>query len=230
MITVCIPNYNHGRFLTRSISSALSEGCEVIVVDDGSTDESREVIEDFASDITAIFHEENTGYSSIGANEALAIAKNPWFGYLAADDFVLPGYGTLPDEDYDWVFCNVRTVDERGNPTGEWSYADWSTDPQDGLDRAFRTLSVGMPYLGCQRVELLKKAGGWRAHAHTNYAEDSISTVYWLLQQPRIKHDTRLLYAIRDHWQRLTHTSDRSLLEADMRELMGVVNENRILR
>jgi GT2 family glycosyltransferase len=59
-LSVVIPNYNYGRFIGSAIGSALAlewQDIEVIVVDDGSTDDSRSAIRGFGSRITAIFQE-----------------------------------------------------------------------------------------------------------------------------------------------------------------------------
>ncbi|MFP3386244.1 glycosyltransferase family 2 protein, partial [Tritonibacter sp. SIMBA_163] len=58
--SVVIANYNYGRFLRQAVESALTQDwphVEVIVVDDGSTDNSAEVIDSFGEAITAIFKE-----------------------------------------------------------------------------------------------------------------------------------------------------------------------------
>ena len=57
-VSIIISNYNYGRFLSAAIDSALAQTyqtVEVIVVDDGSTDNSREVIESYGDRITALF-------------------------------------------------------------------------------------------------------------------------------------------------------------------------------
>jgi glycosyltransferase involved in cell wall biosynthesis len=66
LVSIIINNYNYARFLPPAIESALAQdlaGVEVIVVDDGSTDDSREVIERFGSDVTAVL-KDNGGQAS----------------------------------------------------------------------------------------------------------------------------------------------------------------------
>lgn len=221
-ITVAIPNYNHGKFLGQSIDSALKEGCRVIVIDDGSTDHSAEVMRSFGDEITCLYHDENTGKASVGLNEALALTETDWFAFVAADDYVQPGFGTLPDPDFDWVFCEVGIDSGRG-PVPMWSYQNWSTDPQQGIDRVKSGQSIGMPYLGVQRTDFVRKAGGWFAHPNTNFAEDTATNIRWLTHFPRVKYDPRPLYAIREHANRLTHTlgpTDDGIMFADLRELV----------
>ncbi len=96
-LSVCIPNYNHARYLTGVLESVLSQRVvpeEVIIVDDASTDNSREVIESFSkgrNQIRLLQNEKNRGclYS---VNRGLSEARGKYFYALAADDLVLPGF------------------------------------------------------------------------------------------------------------------------------------------
>jgi len=68
-VSIVIPNYNYGRFIGEAIDSALAQThplVEVIVVDDGSTDDSRAVIERYGERVTAIFQ------ANAGQNAACA--------------------------------------------------------------------------------------------------------------------------------------------------------------
>ncbi len=86
-VSIVINNYNYGRFLGEAIRSALEQtlsALEVIVVDDGSTDNSREVIESFGSQIQAIF--QPNGGQAAAFNTGILAAKGDWIWLLDADD------------------------------------------------------------------------------------------------------------------------------------------------
>ena len=90
MITVIIPNYNGSSFLREAIDSALVEQgveLEVIVVDDGSTDGSRQVIESYGDRIRPIF-QKNQG-ACAARNTGLAMAQGEWIKFLDSDDRLL---------------------------------------------------------------------------------------------------------------------------------------------
>lgn len=91
-ISVVIPCYNYGRYLGQAIQSVLDqtvEGVEVIVVDDGSTDETACVAAGFAGQIAYLW-QANSGPSS-ARNAGLAAASGDYILFLDADDVLLPG-------------------------------------------------------------------------------------------------------------------------------------------
>lgn len=96
-LTAIVCNYNYGTLLPRALNALLQSQRppdEIIVVDDGSTDDSRGVITEFAareSTIRVIWHEQNRGWHA-GTAGALAIATGDWIYSGAADDYVLPGF------------------------------------------------------------------------------------------------------------------------------------------
>lgn len=67
---------------------------EIVCVDDGSTDDSREIVERFARDsrVMIVSHRENAGYGA-AMNDGIAAARGEWIGILEPDDYILPGMG-----------------------------------------------------------------------------------------------------------------------------------------
>ena len=87
LITVVIPSYNYGRFVASAVESALAQtyaNREVIVVDDGSTDDTRQRLTPYLSQIRYI-HQENAGLSA-ARNTAIRAAAGEWIALLDADD------------------------------------------------------------------------------------------------------------------------------------------------
>lgn len=88
LVSVIIDNYNYGCFLPQAIESVLSQSYrnfELIIVDDGSTDNSREVIESYGEDLVAIF-QENAGQGE-AFNAGIARSKGEIICFLDADDY-----------------------------------------------------------------------------------------------------------------------------------------------
>lgn len=90
-MSVIIPNHNGARFLREAIDSALTQvgvSLEVIVVDDGSTDDSRAIIESYGDHIRSSF-QENKG-ACAARNAGLALATGEYVKFLDSDDVLLP--------------------------------------------------------------------------------------------------------------------------------------------
>ena len=88
LVSVIINNFNYARYLGRAIQSVLDQSyapIEVIVVDDGSTDESRQVAASFGSRITTVF-KANGGHGST-FNAGFAVCRGDLIFFLDADDF-----------------------------------------------------------------------------------------------------------------------------------------------
>lgn len=96
-ISVVIPNYNHGKYLPTALNAIFDQPRvpdEVIVVDDGSTDNSVEVLSDFAARYTRlkwVRNETNQGVVFSG-NRGLDLAHCDYVYFASADDMVLPGF------------------------------------------------------------------------------------------------------------------------------------------
>lgn len=93
LISIVIPAYNAAKYISDAIQSVLQQDyrpLEVIVVDDGSTDNTREVVERIASPELFYFYKENGGASS-ARNYGIERANGEYIRFVDADDILLPG-------------------------------------------------------------------------------------------------------------------------------------------
>jgi glycosyltransferase involved in cell wall biosynthesis len=91
LVSILIPCYNGGAFLRATIESALAQShpnCEVILVDDGSTDDSLSTARSFEPRVK-VFAGPNRG-ASAARDQATGNARGEWLQYLDADDLLLP--------------------------------------------------------------------------------------------------------------------------------------------
>lgn len=93
-VSIIIPNYNGGSFLREAIDSVFAQGAEnfsfeIIVVDDGSTDDSRAIIESYGHRICPVF-QTNQG-ACAARNAGLAAAGGTFIKFLDSDDYLMPG-------------------------------------------------------------------------------------------------------------------------------------------
>ena len=124
-ISVIVPIYNVEKYIESCLTSLENQefdAYEVILMDDGSTDKSRDIAEQFVAknpDKFKLFHQENAGQSA-ARNNGLKFACGKYIAYVDSDDTVESNYLKVMYEmaqktDADLVFCAFRSVDEEGN-------------------------------------------------------------------------------------------------------------------
>lgn len=124
-VSIIITCYNREKFIGRAIRSAISQryptgDFEIIVVDDGSTDSSREIIKDFGDAIISIFHEKNKGLPA-ARNTGIRRAKGRFVVHLDSDDYLhedlihIEELHLAYNSDWGAVTCDYVEVDEHEN-------------------------------------------------------------------------------------------------------------------
>ncbi|AMM52903.1 hypothetical protein TH61_11660 [Rufibacter sp. DG15C] len=94
MFSVVIPLYNKGAYVGATLQSVLKQTLtkfEVVVVDDGSTDNGLEVVKSFTDNRIKIFHQQNEGVSS-ARNHGIRQSQAEYIAFLDADDLWQPLY------------------------------------------------------------------------------------------------------------------------------------------
>jgi glycosyltransferase involved in cell wall biosynthesis len=89
-VSVIVTNYNYSNYLARCVRSCLAQqnvNCEVVVIDDCSTDNSLEVLEPFKEEIKIICNKKNIGVAA-SANIGIKSAKSQYVIRVDADDFI----------------------------------------------------------------------------------------------------------------------------------------------
>jgi glycosyltransferase involved in cell wall biosynthesis len=120
-VSVIIPVYNSERFLVQSIESVLNQtyrNIEVIAVNDGSTDNSLNILKQYEDKIT-ILSQENKGLAG-AMNAGIKKMKGKWMKCFSGDDILYPDAvetlvstaGKLPDNTI--VYSNWDVIDEKG--------------------------------------------------------------------------------------------------------------------
>lgn len=119
-----IPAYNAEKWIGRAITSVLNqtiEPTEVIVVDDGSTDSTAQVVQKYGAPIR-YFYYENAGLST-ARNRGIERAKYEWIAWLDADDEWLPNF----------VASHIKLISR--NPDVKWTYCRHEDVTQNGCRR-----------------------------------------------------------------------------------------------
>ena len=93
LVSVIIPSYNMARYLPKSVASALAQtyaNFEVVIVDDGSSDNTSEVVRQWADDPRVRVHRQANGGLSHARNQGIAHSSGPYIALLDADDIWMP--------------------------------------------------------------------------------------------------------------------------------------------
>jgi glycosyltransferase involved in cell wall biosynthesis len=91
LVTAIIPTYNYGRFVTQAVESALAQtygNVEILVVDDGSTDDTREQLAPYADRIRYLYQENQS--VAAARNTGIRAAQGELIAFLDADDLWHP--------------------------------------------------------------------------------------------------------------------------------------------
>lgn len=123
-VSVIVPVYNVENYLAKCLDSLIRQthqNIEILVVNDGSTDRSEEVIHDYARkypDKIKAFRKENGGLSD-ARNFGIDTATGDYIGFVDSDDYVNPSMfeemaGLAEKHNAEMVICNIRKVNQHG--------------------------------------------------------------------------------------------------------------------
>ena len=125
LVTVVIPVFNQQKYIARCIRSILNQTLDkshydIIVVNDASTDKTREILELYNDDITLINNNKNLGLPS-SLNIAIKKIKTSYFVRVDSDDYVNENFLKFlyifleENKNFDAVACDYLLVDENEN-------------------------------------------------------------------------------------------------------------------
>ena len=170
-VSVIIPVHNDAETLARAIASALAQdfagGVEVIVVNNGSTDGTAEVIAGYGDSIVAI--NETTPGVSAARNAGIRVARGEYIAFLDADDVWLPEKlaRTVPllenDPECVLAYHDAIEVDNDGRVL-KTSYYPLGHDSPPTLDDLLSGIWLGLPIPTCtvlMRREVVIRIGGF---------------------------------------------------------------------
>lgn len=117
MVSVIVPVFNTGKYLHKCLNSLLSQtdsGIEIVIVDDGSTDESPAICDAYAKKYknVVVIHQANKGVSS-ARNAGIEAATGEYIGFVDSDDYVKENYievmrKAMEEDGSDVAECNVE--------------------------------------------------------------------------------------------------------------------------
>ena len=210
LISVYITNYNYGEYIKTAIESVLNQSVknfELIIIDDGSTDNSKEIIDSYAHlpDITIIY-QKNKGLN-ITNNVAMKAANGKYIMRLDADDYLheraleLMSDRLESDPELGLVFPNYYYVDKEGELIGEEKRHDFENE----------VVLLDQPAHGaCTmiRLDFLRKVGGYN-EAYT--CQDGYELWVKFTQNFKVANISFPLFYYRQHGNNLTGNEQKIL-------------------
>jgi GT2 family glycosyltransferase len=129
LVTVIMPAYNQARYLPAALDSVLGQtfrDFEIVVVDDGSTDETPQILARYG---VRCIRQENAGLPA-ARNTAIAAARGRWLAFLDSDDVWQPAYLAT-------TMAALERVPEAVGAFAAWLYIDGDGRPLDQAVRPF---------------------------------------------------------------------------------------------
>ncbi|MDO5831759.1 glycosyltransferase family 2 protein [Methanobrevibacter sp.] len=240
-VSVILTAFNEERYIKKAIQSILDQTLtdfELIIVNDGSTDSTLDIIKSFDDERIILISQENAGPGA-SRNRALKLAKGEYTMYLDGDDWYSEdalqiAYDEAKSKDTDFTFYQMINYDDK---TGEVYENDWFN--LNIFDESFENtvfnirefkgsifdLSVGV----CQKIyntSFLKDIGA--EFPEGIFFEDMPFFYYVLLKADRISIIKKHLYFRRKHDASITHVVDEKFLDTVPagQELMRIFIEN----
>lgn len=210
LVSIYITNYNYGKYIRDSINSVLSQtfqDFELFIIDDGSTDNSKEIIEEYRDNARiTIIYQHNKGLN-VTNNIAMRASSGKYIMRLDADDYLTKDAlfemtATLEsDSDLGLVFPDYYYVDAEGNKTGEEIRHNFEKDVSLFDQPAHGACTM-------IRLENLKKLGGYN---ESFTCQDGYDLWIKFIMHYKVTNINKPLFYYRRHGNNLTVNEERIL-------------------
>lgn len=170
-ITVLLPAFNAEKYIGEAISSVLAQDMnafELLIINDGSTDSTANIIKNFTDPRVHVITQQNQGIAA-ALNNGLSFAKGKYIARFDADDICLPGRLNKQAAFLDTnpahvvVGCEAEYMDETGNHLFDFACVGYSNEEiKSRLKVECPFIHSGVMY---RKAEVLK-AGGYSPLAH----------------------------------------------------------------
>lgn len=209
-ITIIIPVYNVEVYLKEAIESVIKQtyqNLEILLIDDGSTDSSGEICDEYARKDSRIqvFHQANRGLSG-ARNTGLKNATGTYIMFLDSDDkFELDAcqimYNAIKDSDADYIIANYINIDEDGT---KWENPVFKKDKYPAFElsikdyeKSFYIMNSAVwnkifrkSFLDSLQIEFIERLP----------AEDAIFTTYCFIKSQHVYYIPDIIYQYRQRY------------------------------
>ncbi len=239
LVSVVVPTYNQADFLTEAIASAQKQTyphVEIVIVNDGSTDNTAEILKNLADKDPRIryFNQTNQGFA-VATNKAIEESKGEYVVHLDSDDIYEPEKihkqldVLLNDKTIDLVYTAIQVIDAQGNPLMQMRGRD--IDPDTFLAQMlFRSIMPNPTTIMGKRICFLKVPYREKYKRSVDY-----DRVLRLAEKYRFKYLDLPLTRWRRHERNLTNELEKYKAEQldilkgyEVKDLMGYVDKAKL--
>lgn len=126
LVSIIMPSYNTAEYIMDSILSVCNQtykNWELLIVDDCSTDTTKEIMAKINDPRIKIFYNERNSGAAVSRNKALREAKGQWIAFLDSDDLWMPDklekqIKFMEDNEYAFSYTNYEEINSNGDKTG----------------------------------------------------------------------------------------------------------------
>jgi glycosyltransferase involved in cell wall biosynthesis len=222
LVSVLIPAYNAEKWIADTIKSAIAQNWsnkELIIVNDGSTDNTLSVAKNFESKSVKIITQDNCG-ASTARNKALSFAQGDYIQWLDADDILAPdkisnqmqlaeaGYNSLQLFSSSYGIFHYRIGKAKFKPNNIWQ----DLSPLDWIINNFSDRNAWMvPAAWLISRKLTEKAGYWDERLSLNDDGEYISRVVLASEQVKFVSTAQSYYRSTSFAQLSRDNSERGI-------------------
>ncbi len=166
LVSIVIPAYNAGQYIQKAIESALAQtykNFELIIVDDGSTDATKDRVLSYKDSRINYFYQDHSGLAS-ACNTAIGKIKGSFWIRLNAEDMTTPDFISRHLREFeqypeaDLVYCDDCLIDENGSSIRTIDRPEY-TNRTDLIRDLFHHGFPTIPFGTCVRIDVFDKIG-----------------------------------------------------------------------
>ena len=210
-VSVILPVFNEAKYIKATLDSIINQnfnGYEVIVIDDGSTDDTLNIVEKTFEGLSLpnqIIHQENSGVSS-ARNKGISLARGEYIVFVDGDDYILTNHlSQLYNEGYDFTLTQM-VKKEKDNLSNIHYYEYEEIDAQDFIKLE---LEMKIPFNFVQlsyKTDIIKKHN-LKFREDVTYGEDTDFAIRALSYGNSIRISNEITYYYIQHQDSLISTS-----------------------
>lgn len=236
-VSIIIPVYNIEEFLVKCLDSVVNQtlnNIEIIIINDGSTDNSIQVINDYQSRYSNIIViDKNNEGPGAARNKGIEIARGKYIGFVDSDDYIEKNmmellFNEAMEHDLDLVICNFNKVDTIDNVLSYNNHSSYNNKLFDTNDLIHEFLFNSYELIeGFSFNKLYKRSlfETFNIRYPENMKYEDIPTIFnFLINSKKCKYINKCLYHYVQHATSIVHSKNKENLYDFLKSIKMVEN------